>query len=101
MIRDIRTKTRYFSINFQVQGLIFTLIVYQFDVSLYPREAYTSYISTANLIIQDSHSKYSYKSRFYKNDSHFPYFFAINYDSTSMYLTSFILRPVHYSFSSL
>jgi len=26
---------------------------------LHPREAYTSYISTANLIIQDSPSKYS------------------------------------------
>jgi hypothetical protein len=49
-----KTKTRYFSVNFQVQGLIFSLIVYQFEVSLHPREAYTSYISTANLIIQES-----------------------------------------------
>ena len=56
---NLKTKTRYFSVNFQVQGLIFSLIVYQFEVSLHPREAYTSYISTANLIIQDSPSKYS------------------------------------------
>jgi len=29
----LKTKTRYFSVNFQVQGLIFSLIVYQFEVS--------------------------------------------------------------------
>jgi hypothetical protein len=55
----LKTKTRYFSGNFQVQGLIFSLIVYQFEVSLHPLEAYISYILTANLIIQDSPSKYS------------------------------------------
>ena len=55
----MKTKARcYFSVNFQVQGLFFSLIVYQFEVSLHPREAYTSYISTDNLIIQDSPSKY-------------------------------------------
>ena len=55
----LKTKTRYFSVNFQVQELIFSLVVFQYEVSLHPREAYTSYISTANLIIQDSPSKHS------------------------------------------
>jgi hypothetical protein len=53
----LKMKTRYFSENFQVQGLIFSLIA--LGVSLHPREASTSYISTAYLIIQDSRSKYS------------------------------------------
>jgi len=53
----LKIKTRYFSENFQVQGLIFSLIV--LEVSLHPREASTSYISTAYLIMQDSRSKYS------------------------------------------
>jgi hypothetical protein len=55
----LKTKTRYFSVNFQVQGLKFSLIIYQFEDSSHPREADTSNVSIANLIIQDSPSKYS------------------------------------------
>ena len=58
----MKTKTLYFSVNFQVQGFIFSLIVYQFEVSLHPREVYATYISTANLIICRIHLQIFIKS---------------------------------------
>jgi hypothetical protein len=62
----LKTKTRYFSVN-QVQGWIFSLIVNQFEVSLYPREAYTSYISTYKEFNLQKYSDFNLPKSLVKN----------------------------------